>query len=372
MPAYKKFQGLGSLTLDTFLSEYWQKKPLYCAQAFPDFKTPISADELAGYALEECLPSRLVLEHGAESWEVQHGPFAEDTFQKLPKQPWTLLVQHLDRIDPNIAALLEAFKFLPAWRLEDIMMSYANDQGGVGPHFDYYDVFLIQAEGTRRWKLGQYCDNTTPLLPNQSMKILADFQQSDDILMQAGDMLYVPPGLAHWGISEGEGMTISVGFRAPSAGELLLDFAEELSERLSDDQRYRDPSLSSNADPYEIPSQVLDTLQTTLRELCEDKLNLARSFGKVMTRPVLEFALDEDMEPFSQFHRIKLTNDARAAWVSEGDTTLLFVEGEDFTCDHELAIALANKQVVALSTLEEKSLALCRYLYEQGAVEPVA
>lgn len=158
-------QLLGGLTAREFLRDYWQKKPLLVRQAIPDFESPISPDELAGLALEEEVESRLVIEHGERPWELQRGPFNEDTFQDLPERDWTLLVQAVDQFVPEVAELLEDFKFLPKWRIDDLMISFAAPGGGVGPHFDNYDVFLLQAHGHRRWQIGQMCDADSPLLP---------------------------------------------------------------------------------------------------------------------------------------------------------------------------------------------------------------
>lgn len=158
-------QLLGGLTAREFLRDYWQKKPLLVRQAIPDFESPISPDELAGLALEEEVESRLVIEHGERPWELQRGPFNEDSFQDLPERDWTLLVQAVDQFVPEVAELLEDFKFLPKWRIDDLMISFAAPGGGVGPHFDNYDVFLLQAHGHRRWQIGQMCDADSPLLP---------------------------------------------------------------------------------------------------------------------------------------------------------------------------------------------------------------
>ncbi len=157
-------QLLGGLTPREFLRDYWQQKPLLVRQAIPGFESPISADELAGLALEEEVESRLVLEHGARPWELRRGPFAEDTFSQLPERDWTLLVQAVDQFVPEVAEVLKHFGFLPSWRIDDLMISFAAPGGSVGPHFDNYDVFLLQAQGQRRWKIGQMCEADSRLL----------------------------------------------------------------------------------------------------------------------------------------------------------------------------------------------------------------
>ncbi|MCF4993909.1 cupin domain-containing protein, partial [Pseudomonas gessardii] len=157
-------QLLGGITAREFLRDYWQKKPLLIRQAIPDFESPIDADELAGLALEEEVESRLVIEHGERPWELRRGPFAEDAFSTLPEREWTLLVQAVDQFVPEVAELLEQFRFLPSWRIDDVMISFAAPGGSVGPHFDNYDVFLLQAQGKRNWKIGQMCSSESPLL----------------------------------------------------------------------------------------------------------------------------------------------------------------------------------------------------------------
>ncbi|WP_279293382.1 cupin domain-containing protein, partial [Pseudomonas aeruginosa] len=155
MNADTPLQLLGGLTAAEFLRDYWQRKPLLVRQAIPDFESPLSADELAGLSLEESVESRIVLEHGKTPWEMRRGPFQEEDYQHLPEQDWTLLVQAVDQFVPEVAQLLEQFRFLPSWRIDDVMISYAAPGGGVGPHFDNYDVFLLQGHGRRRWKVGQ-------------------------------------------------------------------------------------------------------------------------------------------------------------------------------------------------------------------------
>ena len=165
---------LGGISAREFMRDYWQKKPLLIRQAIPDFESPLSPDELAGLALEEEIESRLVIEHGEQPWELRRGPFAEDAFADLPERDWTLLVQAVDQFIPEVAELLEQFRFLPSWRIDDVMISFAAPGGGVGPHFDNYDVFLLQGHGQRRWRLGQMCDADSPLLDHPELRILAD------------------------------------------------------------------------------------------------------------------------------------------------------------------------------------------------------
>ncbi|MDH4582589.1 cupin domain-containing protein [Pseudomonas sp. BN415] len=278
-------QLLGGLSARDFLRDYWQKKPLLIRQAIPGFESPISPDELAGLSLEEEVESRLVLEHGERPWELRRGPFAEDAYQNLPERDWTLLVQAVDQFVPEVAELLENFRFLPSWRIDDVMISFAAPGGGVGPHFDNYDVFLLQGHGRRRWKIGQMCDAESALLPHADLRILADFQQTDEWVLEPGDMLYLPPRLAHFGIAEDDCMTYSVGFRAPSAAEVLTHFTDFLAQFLPDEERYSDAGAAPVSDPHEIQRDALDRLKSLLTEHMSDERLLLTWFGQFMTEP---------------------------------------------------------------------------------------
>ena len=269
----------------TFLRDYWQQRPLLMRAALPGFRSPIDADELAGLALEEEVESRIVIRDGKSGpWELHQGPFSEADFAKLPSTPWNLLVQAVDLWVPEVRALMDEFAFLPRWRVDDIMVSYATDGGGVGPHFDYYDVFLIQAQGRRAWSLGGPCDESSPRLGGTALKILADFQPLESWVLEAGDILYVPPGIAHFGTAEGECMTYSLGFRAPTAGEMLDDLATEV---LSQGPRhfYRDPPLDPGMASDTIDRSFVDQARQLLLDALDDRDMLADWFARFMTRP---------------------------------------------------------------------------------------
>ena len=228
------------LTAERFLSEYWQKKPLLMRQVARGLAHP-DANTLAGLALEDEVESRLISGHDQGPWNLQHGPFQERDFDLMPKENWTLLVQSVDCFLTEVSLLLDHFDFLPAWRLEDIMISYAAKGGSVGPHYDRYDVFLIQAQGKRRWKLGGHCDRHTPLLPNDQLKLLEHMDVEDEHVLSPGDVLYLPPGVAHWGIAEdSDCITWSVGFRAPSPVDVLARLADQAAEE-ADDTLFTDP-----------------------------------------------------------------------------------------------------------------------------------
>src|SRR5690554_6527536 len=286
---------LGDMPIETFLRNYWQKKPLLIRNAFPNFESPIDGDELAGLALEEEVESRLVLEHGTTPWELRNGPFDEETFATLPESHWTLLVQAVDQWVPEVHDLLQHFRFIPNWRLDDIMISYATDQGSVGPHYDYYDVFLLQGAGKRRWRIGQECDAYSEHLQDAKLNILQDFEQREEWVLEPGDMLYIPPGIAHWGIAQGECMTYSIGFRAPSLAELTLATGNDLLASLGEDARYQDPSLSADTDTGLITPSAIEQLRQQLSEVMSDERRLYRVLGSLMTE-----AKYPDMLPESQ------------------------------------------------------------------------
>lgn len=278
-------QLLGGISAREFLRDYWQKKPLLIRQAIPDFESPISPDELAGLALEEEVESRLVIEHGTTPWELRRGPFAEDSFSELPERDWTLLVQAVDQFVPEVAELLKEFNFLPNWRIDDVMISFAAPGGGVGPHYDNYDVFLLQAHGQRRWRIGQMCDADSALLSHADLRILADFEQTEEWVLEPGDMLYLPPRLAHYGTAEDDCMTYSVGFRAPSAAEVLTHFTDFLAQFLPDEERYSDAGMQPCDDPHQIQRDALDRLKALLAEHMGDERLLLTWFGQFMTEP---------------------------------------------------------------------------------------
>ncbi|MBZ9667704.1 cupin domain-containing protein [Pseudomonas sp. LMG 31766] len=328
-------QLLGGLTAREFLRDYWQKKPLLVRQAIPDFESPISPDELAGLALEEEVESRLVIEHGERPWELQRGPFNEDTFQELPERDWTLLVQAVDQFVPEVAELLEDFKFLPKWRIDDLMISFAAPGGGVGPHFDNYDVFLLQAHGHRRWQIGQMCDADSPLLPHADLKILAQFEPTDEWVLAPGDMLYLPPCLAHCGTAEDDCMTYSVGFRAPSAAEVLTHFTDFLGQFLPDEERYSDADIQPSEDPNQIQRDALERLKALLNEHMSDERLLMTWFGQFMTEPKYPELVagieieEEDFLGALEDGAILIRNpSARMAWSEVGEDLVLFASGQ--------------------------------------------
>ncbi|MFK0573760.1 JmjC domain-containing protein [Endozoicomonas sp.] len=342
-------KALKNLIPANFLSEYWQKKPLRIRQAIPDFKPPVSADELAGLSLEEEVESRLILEQGDTPWELRHGPFTEETFSTLPENHWTLLVQAVDHWVPEIHELLEYFRFLPSWRLEDIMISYATDGGNVGPHYDQFDVFLIQAEGKRQWQLGPVYNEKSPTMDNTPLHILSGFEVLEDFVLEPGDMLYLPPGVGHHGVAQGECMTISVGLRAPSHRDILMQFTDFVTDQLSESLRYSDADQQPVSDPGKIDEQAIDRVQTILRHYIEDKELIAHWFGSAMTQPkhpqpIDEEAIDQWSALISEFGfcNLRISEGSRLAFY-QGSQSFVFANGECYPCANEQLLTLAKK-----------------------------
>jgi len=352
---------LGDVGARRFLRDYWQRKPLLIRQALPGFVSPLTPDELAGLALEDEVESRLVLERGRKGpWELRNGPFTAEDFAKLPKTRWSLLVQAVDQWVPEVHALRAHFDFLPAWRFDDLMISYAPDQGGVGPHFDHYDVFLLQAMGRRRWRIGSACTDASPLRTDTSLRILEAFETLEEHVLEPGDLLYIPPGVSHWGIAEGECMTYSVGFRAPSHAEILVDVANGAAQRLDEGLRYTDPPLAAGADDGEIPPAALRRVQRVLQEMAADTELVRQWFGRYMTQrkyPDLDIAPESppgDLRAWLRAGGVIARHPAsRFAWSGAEPPFMLFVDGEALPCDDaELARLLCSRAVLDARALK--------------------
>ena len=335
-----------------FLRDYWQKKPLLIRNPWDAWQNPLEPDELAGLACEAEVESRLVV--GAQgSWAVEHGPLAEARFARLGQEPSTLLVQAVDHHVPEVAALIAPFRFIPNWRIDDVMVSYATDGGGVGPHYDQYDVFLIQGNGCRRWRVGQLCDDQSPLVPHDELRLLAEFHATDEWLLEPGDILYVPPRIAHDGVAVGDDcMTYSVGFRAPSRSELLTHFVDDLVAEMEDDDRYADPELATQENPGEISSDALDKLHQLAIEKLQDRSYFARWFGSYSSTrkyPEIDWSPEDLVSETDISAQLKLgvfvsRNPAsRFSFLRQDDATiLLFVDGTSFHCEDSCATFAEN------------------------------
>lgn len=335
-----------------FLRDFWQRKPLLIRNPWQAWAEPLSPDELAGLACEDDAEARIVIREG-EGWMVEHGPFSEERFAALPARPWTLLVQAVDHHVPAVAALREPFRFIPKWRIDDVMVSYATDGGGVGPHYDQYDVFLIQGSGRRRWRIGAACDAATALLPHDDLRLLAEFEPVEEWILEPGDILYLPPRIAHDGIAVGDDcMTYSIGFRAPSRSELIAHWCDQVLADLPDDDRYEDPGLAPQDNAGEISAHAIARLHEMVTEKMLDRAAFARWFGRYNSTPKYPEA---DWSPEEPLTLADLRDGAaggmgvccnpasRFSFVREtADRLLLFVDGECFACTGPAA-ALAER-----------------------------
>lgn len=276
---------LGGLTPAQFMRRHWQKKPLLIRAAIPGFKPLLRRSELFALAEQDGVESRL-LQRESGRWTLAHGPLARRALPSLKTPDWTLLVQGVDLHHDSVRALLERFRFIPDARLDDVMISYATAGGGVGPHFDSYDVFLLQAKGRRRWRIGRQRD--LRLRPGLPLKILAHFDPQFDWVLEPGDLLYLPPRWAHDGVALDECMTYSVGFRAPApnhlASELLYRHAERLAER-ADASLYRDPRQPAVAEPGAIPDALLQFARQALADAEKRADWLTGALGEWLTEP---------------------------------------------------------------------------------------
>jgi 50S ribosomal protein L16 3-hydroxylase len=333
---------LGELSLDVFLREYWQKKPLLIRNALPDCQSPVTGDELAGLACEEGVESRLIIRDTVgERWELQHGPFSDETFRALPDTHWTLLVQAVDHWVPDAATFLQQFNFIPSWRMDDLMISYASDKGGVGPHYDNYDVFLVQVGGRRQWEIGGLYDECSPRLSDTPVTILSDWEPEQRWILDPGDMLYVPPRVGHSGMAVGDGcMTCSVGFRAPSHREILQEFSDYVSRQISEEVRFADPDLVPQTNPGQMTAEALQAVHRILCRYLDDRDMLAEWFGRFMTVPKYqeeETDVDterlEDVRAYASAGRLLTRNEgSRFAFQEHGREIWLFVDGRRYIC----------------------------------------
>lgn len=335
-----------------FLRDYWQKRPLLIRNAFPDFEAPLQPDDLAGLACEEGALSRLIIhDEKRDRWTVKTGPLDEAEFARTPKRDWTLLVQDVDKWDADVAALLDHFAFLPSWRVDDIMISYAEDGGGVGAHVDQYDVFLLQGIGQRHWAISNDPDAPLDFRDDVELKQLKVFEPTHEWLLEPGDMLYLPPGVPHDGVAIGNCMTLSVGMRAPSQAELTGDLADFLAERMPDELRYVDPDLVPAKRAGEIDAAALNRVRQSVPFASAlDRDLLADWFGRFITRyrvaqvaapppkATTAAALDKALEGGATFVRHPY---ARLAWVRGKKDATLYVSGHPYVTSVELAERLS-------------------------------
>ena len=314
---------LGGLSPSQFMKRHWQKKPLLVRNAMAGFRPVLAQRELFALAAREDVESRLIAREG-KSWRMQRGPFARRALPPLKQPAWTLLVQGVDLHEPAAHALLHGFSFLPAARLDDLMISWASDGGGVGPHFDSYDVFLLQAQGQRRWRIGRQDDLS--LQPDVPLKILANFQAEEEYVLDPGDMLYLPPRYAHDGIAVGECQTYSIGFRAPAQAELARELLQRIADEAAEgapERLYRDAGQPATDAPGAIPEAMRSFAQDALAAALKDPTALDRALGEYLTEPKANVWFEPATAP-RRLHSIEL--DARTRMLH--DRRHVFINGE--------------------------------------------
>ena len=376
---------LAGLTPAQFMRRHWQKKPLLVRQALPGFIPVLSRSELFKLAGRDGVESRLIVQ-GKSGWRMKHGPFGPRSLPAVKQSAWTLLVQGADLHDPKAHELLQRFRFLPDARMDDLMISFATPGGGVGPHFDSYDVFLLQASGRRRWKIGKQKDLT--LQPDVALKILQNFEPEEEFVLEPGDMLYLPPRYAHEGIAEaGTGpdgkaadcMTYSIGFRAPARRELaaellqrLAEFSEDAAEAAGSDpgQRlYRDPGQMATATPAALPQALARFASQAVLEALKDPLAVACALGEYMTELKPSLWFDEAApEGNISSHASGVCLDPRTRMMY--DEHHLFINGESYRAkgaDARLMQGLADQRVLTARDMRKASTAALNLLADWHA-----
>ena len=389
---------LGQLNLDEFLDTYWQKRPVLIRQAFPNFESPIEPNDLAGLSTEEGVLSRLILEKGGEyPWQMRQGPFQDKDFEELSEAHWTVLVQEVDKHVPAVADLFDRFSFLPNWRKDDVMVSFAAKDAGVGAHIDSYDVFLLQGSGRRRWEIGEPdgtkapsdgglrasgsasggpaeghldCDNSQ-YVQGLDVRMLANFVPTEVFELEPGDMLYLPPGIPHNGVSIEPCLTYSFGFLAPKRADISGELADWQSEKLGA-VRYRDPQLKSVENPGFISPEDIERVIELVQKTPLEPEVVAEWFGEFITRPQrapaeteeFEGSFEDFWEDFQDCGLWRRHEGVRLA-VWPGATTRLFVDGSQYSDEVSLAtLTLLGEKREFEDTVASANHELRQVLYE--------
>jgi len=337
---------LGGLTPAQFMKRHWHKKPLLVRQAIPGFEPCVGRAELVQMLSHDDVESRLIV-HGPRGWTMRHGPLPRRSLPPFSQKRWTFLVQGVDLHHQGVHELLQQFRFVPDARLDDLMISYASDGGGVGPHFDHYDVFLLQAHGRRRWRIGRQKDLT--LVPDVPLKLLQNFEPEQEFVLEPGDMLYLPPKWAHDGVAEGECMTWSIGFRSPQAGELARELLQGLAEEAAElvgDAVYRDPQQPAVAQAARIPAELQDFAQQALAQAQRDPRWLAMLLGEYLSTPKDNVWFDSrEVRPWAPGLGVALDRRSRMLY----DAQHIFLNGEGFAVagrDARLLRRLADERAL--------------------------
>lgn len=361
---------LGGLTASQFMRKHWHKKPLLVRQAIPGFKAPIPRARLLAMAGEDGVESRLIQQLGGNEWKLSHGPLSRRSLPAMTKPGWSVLVQGVDTHDAQVHQLLQQFRFVPEARLDDLMISFATDQGGVGPHFDSYDVFLLQAHGKRRWRIGRQKDLS--LQPDKPLKILANFEPEEEFVLEPGDMLYLPPKWAHDGVAEGECMTYSIGFRSPDRGELGRELLLRMSDEPDEPENpviYKDPKQEAVSNPALIPEGMYDFAREALKKAMAEPLALERALGEYLSDPKPNVWFEHGEEN-GMFESVVLDRRTRMLY----DAKHIFINGESYLAggrDATLMRKLADTKALSrkdLATASDDALELLSSWFDAGWV----
>ncbi|MDH1254228.1 cupin domain-containing protein [Comamonas thiooxydans] len=361
---------LGGLTASQFMRKHWHKKPLLVRQAIPGFKAPIPRARLLAMAGEEGVESRLIQQLEGDNWKLSHGPLSRRSLPALTKPGWTVLVQGVDMHDAKAHELLQQFRFVPEARLDDLMISFATDQGGVGPHFDSYDVFLLQAQGRRRWRIGRQKDLS--LQQGKPLKILSNFEPEEEFVLEPGDMLYLPPKWAHDGVAEGECMTYSIGFRSPDRSELGRELLLRMSDEPDEPETpviYRDPKQEAVSNPALIPEGMYDFAREALKKAMAEPLALERALGEYLSDPKPNVWFEHGDEN-GMFESVVLDRRTRMMY----DAKHIFINGESYLAggrDATLMRKLADSRALSrkdLATASDDALELLSSWFDAGWV----
>ena len=365
---------LGGISAEQFLAEYWQKKPLLVRNALPEIAGLLEPDDVMELALEEHISARLIKQKDKDpdQWTVKSSPLIKGDFQKMPKL-WTLLVQAVDHYSFDLAELWKKFSFIPQWRRDDIMVSYAPKGGSVGKHFDFYDVFLVQGYGHRRWQLGQMCDAETEFVAGQPLRLLPDMDVNFDEVLAPGDLLYVPPGLSHYGVAEDECLTFSFGFRMPNITEMM----DRVSDKFSDDQLLKNPLADIIRDQQSSIGQIsqneLEYLKAKLFEQLQNSTVLEDAIMSLMSEPKYpenipeaeEIGAGDLEEALEQGYQLMLEPASRLLYTDQDDALLFWANGEGICISEQFAPylkLLADGQPIALDEA----------LFDQEILEDIA
>ena len=361
---------LGGLTASQFMRKHWHKKPLLVRQAIPGFKVPIPRARLLAMAGEDGVESRLIQQQADGGWSLKHGPLSRRSLPALTQPGWTALVQGVDLHNAEVHQLLQQFRFVPEARLDDLMISFATDKGGVGAHFDSYDVFLLQAHGKRRWRIGRQKDFS--LQPDVPLKILANFEPEEEFVLEPGDMLYLPPKWAHDGVAEGECMTYSIGFRSPDRGELGRELLLRMSDEPDEPESpviYKDPKQEAVSNPGEIPAGMYDFAREALQKAMAEPLALERVLGEYLTEPKANVWFEHG-DPNGMFESVMLDRRTRMMY----DAKHIFINGESYLAggrDATLMRKLADTRALSrkdLATASDDALELLSSWFDDGWV----